>query len=294
MKPNKSKSNTQYEAICSNCKNSIILDPEEVKKGEFTCPECNQYNEFSKFDLKEYVEETKEEASIKPGKKNSKLYYIVAIVIIILAFGYYYADSSDSITFINKKGKADKHLKAGSEIFQAQINSQQPDPKALQTALEEFKKAIEIDKDNYEALLNKAIVLAGMGNFKESLADLDKVITLKNDIPDAYLYRALCKMQLRDIPNSLTDFDKAIELSPDNLNAIFYRANAKYELKDYQGAKDDMEKIIQSNPNIPNSYAFRGLCNINLGDKKTGCEDLKKAKELGLPEADTLIYQYCK
>jgi Tfp pilus assembly protein PilF len=293
MKPNKKNNDVQYKSICSNCKNAIILDPEEIEKGEFTCPECNQFNEFSKLDLKEVAVETHEESFKKP-KSNSKLYYIVAIVIIVVAFGYYYADSSDSIPFINGKGKAEKHLKAGSEIFNSQMNSQQPDPKALQSALEEFKKAVELDKDNVEALLNKAIIIAGMGKFKESMSDLDKVIALKQDIPDAYLYRALCKLQTGDMTNSLSDFDKAIELSPDNLNAVFYRANAKFEMKDFQGAKDDMEKIIASNPNIPNSYAFRGLCNVNLGNKKEGCDDLKKAKELGLPEADTLIYQYCK
>ena len=65
-------------------------------------------------------------------------------------------------------------------------------------------------------------------------------------------------------------------------------------MKDFEGAKEDMNKIIQTNPNVPNSYAFRGLCDINLGNQKAGCDDLKKAKELGLPEADTLLYQYCK
>ena len=122
-------------------------------------------------------------------------------MIIALAFGYYYADSSDAVPFINKKGKSDKHFKAGAEIFNAQINSPQPDPKAMELALVEFKKAIEIDKDNFDALLNKAIVLAGLGNFKESMVDLDKVISINPNIPDAYLYRALCKLQLGDVPN---------------------------------------------------------------------------------------------
>jgi tetratricopeptide (TPR) repeat protein len=294
MKSKNRKTNAQYEVVCIKCKSAIILEADEVDKGEFTCPECSEFNKFTRLDLKEIEEDTADAAYGKPQKNNSKLYYIIAIVIIALAFGYYYADSSDAVPFINKKGKSEKHFKAGSDIFNSQMNSQQPDPKAMESALAEFKKAVEIDKDNVEALLNKAIVLAGMGNFKESMTDLDKVITLKQDIPDAYLYRALCKMQIGDLPNSLADFDKTIELAPDNLNAIFYRANAKYSMKDYEGAKDDMNKIIVSNPNIPNSYAFRGMCDINLGNKKAGCDDLKKAKELGLPEADTLLYQYCK
>lgn len=139
MKSNKRKSEIQFEVVCSNCNNAIILEQNEVDKGEFTCPECNHLNSFSKLDLIEVEPESTEEA---PGKQknNSKLYYIIAILIVVLGFGYYYADSSDAVPFINKKGKSEKHFKAGSDIFNAQINSQQPDPKALQTALDEFKK----------------------------------------------------------------------------------------------------------------------------------------------------------
>jgi tetratricopeptide (TPR) repeat protein len=294
MKSNKSKNESQFEIICSNCKSAIILEPEEVEKGEFTCPECSKLNSFTTLDLKEIEVETEEKETAKP-QSNSKKYYLLIIIIVVAAAGYF-AYTSDSVPFINKKEKSGKHFKAGSEIFSAQINNQnqQPNPKEMEKALEEFKKAVELDKDNVDALLSKAIVLAGTGKFNESLVDLDKVITLNQNIPDAYLYRALCKLQLGDVTNSLPDFDKTIELSPDNMNAVFYRANAKFELKNFEGAIEDMNKIIASNPNIPNSYAFRGMCNINLGKKNEGCEDLKKAKDLGLPEADTLLYQYCK
>jgi len=290
MKPNSGKSEKQFEAICANCKSAIILDADEVEKREFVCPECNQNNEFTGLDLKEIETETN---SGNPAG-NQKRIYIIAIIAAILIFAGYYAYVSDSVPFINKKEKAEKHLKAGNDLFQAQINNPQPDPKIMQSALDEFKKALEFDKDNTDALMNKAVILAGMGNFNESMVDLDKVISMNPNIPDAYLYRALCRLQLNDVVNSLPDFDKAIQLNPDNLNALFYRANAKYGLKDYQGAMADMNILIKVKPEIPSSYAFRGLCLINLGDQKEGCADLRKAKEMGLPEADTLLKQYCK
>ena len=289
-KSNSGKRERQFEAVCPNCKSAIILDPDEIKKGVYTCPECNQENEFTGLDLKEIEIE---DNSAKPAG-NQKRMYIIAIVAVVLIFAGYYSYVSDSVPFINKKEKAEKHLKAGNELFNAQINNPQPDPKIMQSALEEFKKAIEFDKNNTDALMNKAVILAGMGSFKESLEDLDKVISLNQSIPDAYLYRALCRLQLNDVVNALPDFDKAIQLSPDNLNALFYRANAKYSVKDYQGAMDDMNMLIKAKPDIPNSYAFRGLCQINLGNQKEGCADLRKSKEMGLPEADTLISQYCK
>jgi len=289
MKSN-SKRERQFEAVCPNCKSAIILEEDELKKGVYTCPECSQENEFSSLDLTEIEAESSD-----AGKKgNSKMYYIIGIVIIVLAFGYYWADSSDSVKFINKKGKSEKHLKAGNDIFNAQINNPQPDPKAMETALNEFKKALEFDANNTDAMMNKAVILAGMGNFNESLLDLDKVIVLRQDIPDAYLYRALCKLQINQVQEAMPDFDKAIELNPENLNAIFYRANAKYGLKDYQGAMSDMNILIKMKPEVPSSYAFIGLCKINLGNQKEGCADIRKAKEMGLQEADTLLYQYCK
>jgi tetratricopeptide (TPR) repeat protein len=290
MKSNSGKRERQFEAICPKCKSAIILDSDEVEKGVYTCPECSQENEFTGLDLKEIEVEANTEN--QPGSQ--KKMYIIAIIAAILIFAGYFAYVSDSVKFINKKEKADKHLKAGNDIFQAQINNPQPDPKVMQTALDEFKKALEFDNNSTDALMNKAVILAGMGNFNESMVDLDKVISLNQNIPDAYLYRALCRLQLNDIVNALPDFDKAIQLNPENLNAIFYRANAKYSLKDYQGAMDDMNLLIKVKPDIPNSYAFRGLCQINLGNQKDGCADLRKSKEMGLPEADTLLKQYCK
>ncbi|MBI5402720.1 MAG: hypothetical protein HY959_04930 [Ignavibacteriae bacterium] len=292
MNSNSRKSEKQYEAVCANCKSAVILDADEIDKGIYTCPECNHDNEFTKLDLKELETGTEYSGKEKSGK--NKIYYIIAILVIILAFGYYWADSSDSVKFINKKGKAEKHVKAGNDIFSAQMNNPQPDPKAMESALAEFKKALEFDANNTDALMNKAVILAGMGTYNESLADLDKVITLNQNIPDAYLYRALCKLQLNDMQNSLPDFDKAIELNPENLNAIFYRANTKYGLKDYAGAMADMNILIKLKPEVPTSYAFIGLCKINMGNQKEGCADIRKAKDMGLPEADTLLYQYCK
>lgn len=290
MKQNSGKKEKQFEAICPNCKSAIILDADEVDKREYTCPECSTVNEFTGLDLKEIDVEPEGTGA----KTSQKKMYIIAIIVIVLAFGGYFAYTSDAVPFINKKEKSDKHFKEGSKIFNEQVNNPQPDPKAMETALAEFKKALELDNTNIEALMNKSVILAGMGNFKDALVDLDKVISVNQGIPDAYLYRALCKLQMNDAQNSIADFDKAIELSPDNLNAIFYRANAKFGLKDFEGAMADMNMLIKVKPEIPTSYAFLGLCKINLGNQKEGCADIKKAKEMGLPEADTLLYQYCK
>ena len=52
MKSKNQKNNAQYEVVCIKCKSAIILEPDEVDKGEFTCPECSELNKFTRLDLK--------------------------------------------------------------------------------------------------------------------------------------------------------------------------------------------------------------------------------------------------
>jgi tetratricopeptide (TPR) repeat protein len=299
MKSSNKEEEKQYQIVCPNCKSELILDPEEIEKREFTCTECGKKSTFFENELTEVGKEEEESEDISeslPAKnlKFKKLYIIIGIIIIAAAAFYFYADSSDSITFINKKGKAEKHIKAGSDLLSSQLNNQNPDMQTVQNALAEFTTALNFQPDNTDALMSKASILANTGKFAEAITDLDKLIGLNQSIPDAYFYRALCKLQSGDLANSIADFDKTIELSPDNLSAIFYKSNTKYLLKDFEGAKKDLSQLIDANPKIPNGYALRGLCDVELGNKKAGCEDFYKAKELGFQEADSLIKKNCK
>ncbi len=289
--------NQQYQAVCSNCKCTLILEPEVIEKGEFTCEECKHLNKFEKSDLIEFdSEEDQNENGNQEDKKQKtpKVYIISGIIILALAALSYFAYTSDSITFINKKGKAADHLKKGNEIFTALMNSPTPDMQAIQNALTEFNKALEFEPENSEALYGKSMILANTGKFGEAVIQLNKVISLNPSMPEAYFYRALCNLQTGDLQNSLNDFNKTLELNPDNPDAYFYRANAKYLIKDLAGAKEDITKIIEINPTFANSYALRGLCDVELGNKKAGCDDFRKAKELGFAQADSLMMKYCK
>lgn len=286
----------QYQAVCSNCNCNLILEPEELKKGEFICEECKHVNKFNKSDLTEIFEDEAEEKSDaqKGNKKISRNQYIIGIIVLAVVAIAYFGWNSDINPLVNKKSKAEKYVKSGTDLFSAQVNSQTPDMSKIQEALVEFKKALEYDPENLEALNSKALILANTGKFAEAIVDLTKVISINPNLPDSYFYRGLCRLQTGDLANSLTDFNKTLELNPENMNAFFYRANTRYLMKDFQGTKEDMNKIIATEPTIPNSYALRGLCDIELGNKKSSCEDFKKAKELGFPQADSLLLQYCK
>ncbi|MGB9696432.1 MAG: tetratricopeptide repeat protein [Ignavibacteria bacterium] len=291
------------EVKCKNCNEFSILTNEELEAGKFVCPNCGTEVPFNPEDIieggfnteyengDEFMEETPEEI-----KKKSIIRTPLTIFIIVIVLGAagYFAWTSELIPFINSKNKAKVHSDKGNLLFNSQQNNQLPDQKVLQEALDEFTKATELDKDNYEYKLNKGVALAALGKFKESSEEMTKAINLNPNVSEAYLYRALCYLQLGNVQESLPDFDKAIEIDPTNSNAIFYRANTKYQLRDFEGTIQDVNKLLETNPQLPNLYVFRGLCWVNLENKKSACEDFTKAKEMGFPQADSLIKQFCK
>lgn len=283
---------------CNNCNEFSILTNEELEAGKFVCPNCGADVSFNPEDIVEedldtdYEDDYSEKTSSK--KKTIKIPFTIFIILIVLVGAGYFAWTSEFVPFINSKSKAKIHSDKGNSLFNSQQSNQLPDQKVLQEALDEFTKASELDKDNYEYKLNKGVALAALGKFKESSEEMTKAIKLNPNVSEAYLYRALCYLQLGNIQESLPDFDKAIEIDPTNNNAIFYRANTKYELRDFEGTIQDVNKLLETNPQLPNLYVFRGLCWVNLENKKSACEDFTKAKEMGFPQADSLIKQFCK
>lgn len=288
------------EVKCTNCNEFSILTNEELEAGKFVCPNCGTEISFQPEDVVEEGDNIEHEAEEEPGekipgkKKSKRSPLITLIIIIILVGGGYFVWTSELVPFINSKSKAKVHSDKGNSLFNSQQNNQLPDQKVLQEALDEFTKAAELDKDNYEYKLNKGVALAALGRFKESSEEMTKAINLNPNISEAYLYRALCNLQLGNVQESLPDFDKAIEIDSTNNNAIFYRANTKYELRDFEGTIEDVNKLIASNPQLPNLYVFRGLCYVNLGNSKSACDDFGKAKQMGFPQADSLLKQFCK
>ena len=292
------KNEKYFEAVCPECQTAVILETEEVKKKSFSCPECGKENKFSMSDLREVkpeeLEENNDEETAEKTTSSPKLYYIIAGIALVLIGLVYFGYTSDSVKFINAKEKADKHMKTGNEILNTMLSGNGSDKAEIQKAIDEFNKVLEFENNNYEAIFNKAILMASSGKVQEAVPEFDKVLVLNPSFPDAYFYRALCKVQGGQLSSALTDLDKTIELVPNNMNAIYYRANTKFEMKDYEGAIKDISVVITSDTAFSNGFAFRGICYALNGNKKDGLTDLQKAKTLGFPQADSLITVYIK
>ena len=87
----------------------------------------------------------------------------------------------------------------------------------------------------------------------------------------------------------LKDYERALNLDPDFIFAYYNRAEILSIQKDYRGAISDYSEAIQREPQFAEALFNRGLARLSIGETVTGLDDLRKAGELGVVEAYSII-----
>ena len=94
-------------------------------------------------------------------------------------------------------------------------------------ALEDFKKATEMDTNYSIHLYNCGVAKFYLKDFKGAIEELTKAISLK-PLNVGYLFnRGMAKCASGDIPGGIEDFSRAIELRPKYVEAHILRGNAR-------------------------------------------------------------------
>ncbi|MFZ4400039.1 MAG: tetratricopeptide repeat protein [Bacteroidales bacterium] len=93
---------------------------------------------------------------------------------------------------------------------------------------------------------------------------------------------------------AIDEYSSSIEKNKKFTFAYFNRAYTKTLLNDINGAITDYSSCIYFDKTNGEAYYNRGLLYIFLGDKENACPDFSKAGELGITEAYSLLYKYCK
>ncbi|MBP5974168.1 tetratricopeptide repeat protein [Brasilonema sp. CT11] len=152
-----------------------------------------------------------------------------------------------------------------------------------QDALVSYQKALDIDKNFYEALIGKGNILSG-GNPQEALVVYSRASEVR---PDDYLpwyYRGtLLAQQLHKNEEGLQSLDKAIAKKNDFSPAWLSKGIALSELKRYNEALAALDKAKELEPKNPYPWYYRGEVLQSLGKKAEAQQSYNKAVELGFP-----------
>lgn len=125
---------------------------------------------------------------------------------------------------------------------------------------------------------------------QDILAALDKIIEQNPNDSKAYLQKADMLAQMGDYQNALALYNAALGLNPSEARAYLNRSVIKMMMGDYEGAAQDLSAAIAVNPELAKAYYNRGVANTNMMQLNNALKDFSKAMELFAKQGDKLSY----
>ena len=143
-------------------------------------------------------------------------------------------------------------------------------------------------------LWERAEARRNAGKYRDAVSDMNEYGNLMSaNINDNFYYiRHQTEVQARLYQQALNDISQAIQMNPQE--TLYYAEKASLEVRVglFDDAESTAKECISIDPNISDGYLFLGLAQCLKGNKESGLDNLKKAKELGDPQAEGLIEKY--
>lgn len=198
---------------------------------------------------------------------------------------------SEAIDLLNAAIKEDKN---NVDYLLARGDAKYLNGKGI-LAIQDFNKVISIDDKNSMAYAYRSAVYVDLKDFKSAIEDCKKALEINPDNELAYIRMGDSYFMMEE-PNyieAMKAYNYAINLNAKNKTALHNRGFAKKELKDYLGAIDDFNKAIIIDAEYGSAYMYRGICKSLLGDTPGACIDWYLAGEMGQEEASEYIATRC-
>ena len=109
-----------------------------------------------------------------------------------------------------------------------------------------------------------------------------------------YYLRHQAELGGRLFQQALNDINRAIEMAPKNDLYYAEKASLLVRVGLYDEAIETANECIRIAPDYSDGYLFLGIALCQKGQKAEGLQNLRKAKEMGDPQADTLIERFSK
>ena len=140
----------------------------------------------------------------------------------------------------------------------------------LDEALENYNKSIAINDSYINAYYNRGNVLKELKRLDEALTSYDRAIELKRDYAEAYYNRGIVLNELKRLDEALTSYDRAIELKSDYAEAYSNRGAVLKELKQLDQALTSYDRAIAIKPDYAEAYWNKSLALLLGGDFDKG------------------------
>ncbi|MDN3511439.1 MAG: tetratricopeptide repeat protein [Candidatus Jettenia sp. CY-1] len=152
-------------------------------------------------------------------------------------------------------------------------------------SITEFKKALEVNPNHYNARFDLGIVYYTKGMVNESIAELKKAIDANPDEPKAHYNIAFAYVANKKFEDAISEYQKAIDLfaaKKDRKEAegYLYLAITYSLIEKNEEAFIACKKALEINPNLEDGHYFMGVCYFKKNMFDDSIAELKKAVQL--------------
>ncbi len=207
---------------------------------------------------------------------------------------YYYLQEYDSSDiFISKLIKQLPNQPDVNNLF-GLVRLQKQD---TNTAFKSFTKAIDLDKNFAEALLNRGKIYIEWKKYEEAYKDLSKAAKL--DTMNAAIYFSLARTEhsLEKYYDAIDHFRIAMENGYTNTDIFYRRGNSYFKVDKYQEAIEDYTRVILWEPLYVLAYNNRAFAFEKLGDvyraeqDKQFVAEVEMSKKLNAKDVQYIRYK---
>lgn len=126
----------------------------------------------------------------------------------------------------------------------------------VQEALTLLARALELDRQHYDSLRERAYIYQGQHDCYDMAMDAACMITIQPRNPQGYDLKAVALREMGRPQEALPNHNAAIELSPDDPDLYEERRETYLRMQQYELALQDAQKCAQLRPNEP-SYFYK-------------------------------------
>jgi tetratricopeptide (TPR) repeat protein len=162
-------------------------------------------------------------------------------------------------------------------------------------ALEHTREALRVNPANVEMQTNAGLLLTERGDFEEALMHLNAALAIYPRSPAAWHNLGTLHLRAGRPAAAAEAYAEAIRLFPTYADAYAGRGMALAQTGDAAGARAALDRAIELDPRSPAPWYFRARLERDAGDLTRARADALEARRLAppalLPEVDQLLQQ---
>jgi serine/threonine protein kinase/Tfp pilus assembly protein PilF len=164
---------------------------------------------------------------------------------------------------------------------------------SLERAADDFRRAIALKPNQYNAYLNLAYIYLAQGQFEQAADQAGKAVLLE-PLPEAvlgyHIERGRNLLRHQRYEEAIEACEAACDIAPDQPPALSVRARALLALACYEQAEQAFDRYLQTGGEpLPDIFVGRGRARMRLGKYPEAAEDYTRVLEQA---PDAQLYQH--